>query len=137
MRSSAGSGLCDRSAGDIAATDATTAKALLSNHTSTVDVAAELGYKPIGHGNCAIWHVFRETNFSPLICRRTMHLPKIPRSGTACRSSPEANLHLCGTPDRGFISASWTAAIWDPDLVAVTGDIVDSNKQLSLGDAGV
>jgi len=106
------------------------AEALLSNHTATVDVAAELGYKPIGIGK---WrHIARLPGnevFTVDFAVRTLRMPQIPPEWDGLSILHLSDLHLCGTPDRTFYQRVMDHCHdWDPDLVAVTGDIVDSNK---------
>jgi predicted MPP superfamily phosphohydrolase len=106
------------------------ARALLSNHTAIVDVAAELGYRPIG--TAKLRHLTRLPGnevFTVDFSVRTMHLPQIPDAWDGLSILHLSDLHLCGTPDRAFYQHVMDEChAWDPDLVAITGDIVDSNK---------
>jgi predicted MPP superfamily phosphohydrolase len=106
------------------------ARPLLSNHTATVDVAAELGYKPIGTGK--LRHLARLPGnevFTVDFAVRTMHMPQIPAAWDGLSILHLSDLHLCGTPDRAFYQHVMDRCRdWDPDLVAITGDVVDSNK---------
>ena len=106
------------------------AQALLSNHTATVNIAAELGYKPIGYGK--LRHLARLPGnevFTVDFAVRTMRLPQIPEAWDGLSILHLSDLHLCGTPDRRFYQRVMDhCRDWDPDLVAITGDIVDSNK---------
>jgi predicted MPP superfamily phosphohydrolase len=106
------------------------AQALLSNHTATVNIAAELGYRPIGYGK---WrHLARLPGneiFTVDFAVRTMRLPQIPDEWDGLSILHLSDLHLSGTPDRRFYQRVMDhCRDWDPDLVAVTGDIVDSDK---------
>jgi predicted MPP superfamily phosphohydrolase len=100
---------------------------LVSNHTQTVDVAAMLGYRPMGRrfyrhltrlpGN----DVFR-VDFTEKLLR----LPRLPAACSGLTILHVSDLHLNGTPDRKFFEQVMEqCAQWQPDLVALTGDIVD------------
>jgi len=106
------------------------APALLSNHTATVDVAAELGYKPIGNGK--LRHLTRLPGnevFTVDFAVRTLHMPQIPQAWDGLSILHLSDLHLCGSPDRTFYQHVMDRCRdWDADLVSLTGDIVDSNK---------
>jgi predicted MPP superfamily phosphohydrolase len=106
------------------------ARPLLSNHTAIVDVAAELGYQPIGTGK--LRHLARLPGnevFTVDFSVRAMHLPQIPTAWDGLSILHLSDLHLCGTPDRAFYQHIMDRCRdWDPDLVAITGDVVDSNK---------
>jgi uncharacterized protein len=106
------------------------ATALLSNHTSTVNIAAELGYKPAGHGKRrALARLPGNQIFTVDFAERTLRLPQLPAAWDGLSILHLSDLHLCGTPDRVFHQRVMERCRdWDPDLVAVTGDIVDSNK---------
>lgn len=104
--------------------------ALLSNHTHTVDVAASLGYKPFGHGKRRLLarlpgnEIFR-VDFAV----RTLHLPRLPAAWDGLTILHLSDLHLHGSPDRAFFAHVMDLCRdWQPDLVAVTGDLVDSNR---------
>jgi predicted MPP superfamily phosphohydrolase len=106
------------------------ARALLSNHTATVNIAAELGYKPIGYGK--LRHLARLPGnevFTVDFAVRTMQLPQIPEAWDGLSILHLSDLHLSGTPDRRFYQRVMDhCREWEPDIVAITGDIVDSDK---------
>jgi predicted MPP superfamily phosphohydrolase len=102
--------------------------ALLSNHTRTVDVAERLGYKPSGIGRYRRLaqlpgnEIFR-VDFS----ERLLRLPRLPAAWAGLSILHVSDLHLNGTPDRRFFEQVMDhCREWEPDLVAVTGDLVDS-----------
>jgi predicted MPP superfamily phosphohydrolase len=103
--------------------------ALLSNHTSTVDVASRLGYKPIGRGKYrALAHLPRNEVFRVDFAERTLAIPQLPAAWDGLTILHLSDLHLCGTPDRVFYQQVMDlCCAWEPDLVAVTGDLVDSD----------
>jgi predicted MPP superfamily phosphohydrolase len=101
---------------------------LLSNHTKTVNVAAELGHAPVGRGKHRRLarlpgnEVFR-VDFSERIFR----LPALPPAWDGLTILHLSDLHLCGTPDRDFYRFVMDRCrAWESDLVALTGDFVDS-----------
>jgi predicted MPP superfamily phosphohydrolase len=106
------------------------ASMLAGNHTETVDVAARLGYRPAGRGKHRLWtylpgnEVFR-VDFTD----RVIRLPQLPPEWRGLSILHLSDLHLCGTPDRPFYE--WVmdrCRIWEPDLLALTGDVVDSEQ---------
>jgi predicted MPP superfamily phosphohydrolase len=105
-------------------------EALLSNHTEVVDVASQLGFKPIGRGKYRYLarlpanQIF-EVDFSV----RTYRLAQLPAAWDGLTILHLSDLHFCGTPDRDFYRYVLDRCnAWEPDLVAVTGDIVDSSR---------
>jgi predicted MPP superfamily phosphohydrolase len=103
--------------------------ALLSNHTSTVDVASRLGYKPIGRGKYRILaHLPGNEVFRVDFAERSLELPGLPSAWDGLTILHLSDLHFCGTPDRAFYQQVMDqCCAWQPDLVAITGDIVDSD----------
>jgi uncharacterized protein len=103
---------------------------LQSNHTRTVDVAAKLGYKPVGHGRYR--HMARlpfNQVFQVDIAERTYRLANLPPAWDGLTILHLSDLHLCGTPDRIYYREVIDLCREpEPDLVAVTGDIVDSHQ---------
>jgi predicted MPP superfamily phosphohydrolase len=104
--------------------------ALASNHTHTVDVAKELGYRPLGRGKHRLAarlpgnEVF-QADFREL----TVRLPRLPAAWDGLTVLHLSDLHLCGTPDRDYFEyVMERCATWEPDLVALTGDVVDSKR---------
>jgi predicted MPP superfamily phosphohydrolase len=102
--------------------------ALLSNHTSTVDVASRLGYQPFGRGKYwVLAHLPRNEIFSVDFAERTLALPQLPAAWDGLTILHVTDLHLKGTPDRIFYQEVMDlCSAWQPDLIAITGDIVDS-----------
>ncbi|MBL8798446.1 MAG: metallophosphoesterase [Planctomycetia bacterium] len=103
---------------------------LLSNHTQTIDVAQKLGYKPVGdgkHRNLARLP-FNEV-FSVDLTEKTFHLPQLPPAWDGLTILHLSDIHLCGTPEREFyFHILDICKDWNPDLLALTGDIVDSPR---------
>jgi len=104
--------------------------ALLSNHTDAVDVSARLGFKPVGRGKYRLLarlpanEVFRVD-----LAVRTFRLPALPPAWDGLSILHLSDLHLCGTPDRAFYDHVMDVCrAWQPDVVALTGDVVDSDE---------
>jgi predicted MPP superfamily phosphohydrolase len=106
--------------------------ALASNHTQIVDVARELGHPPVGRGKASARLVARLPGnevFQVDFSERTLHLPRLPAAWNGLSVLHLSDLHMCGTPDREFYQFVMDrCAAWEPDLVALTGDVVDSKR---------
>ena len=104
--------------------------ALLSNHTQTVDIAKELGFKPLGLGKRR--HLARlpfNQCFEVDFTERSLKLPQIPPAWDGLKILHLSDLHFCGTPDRAFYDRVVQRCLsWDADIVAVTGDFVDTDR---------
>jgi predicted MPP superfamily phosphohydrolase len=103
---------------------------LLHNHTHTIDVAARLGYKPFGHGKYRLFAQLPGNNiFRVDFAERTLCLRQLPPAWDGLTILHLSDLHLCGTPDREFYREVMEGCRdWDPDILALTGDVVDSDK---------
>jgi predicted MPP superfamily phosphohydrolase len=104
--------------------------ALVGTFTETVDVAGLLGYKPIGHGKYQ-WAARLPLNqvFQVDFVERTFRLPRLPAAWDGLKVLHLSDLHFRGTPDREYYQYVLDRCRdWEPDLVALTGDIVDSHK---------
>jgi predicted MPP superfamily phosphohydrolase len=103
---------------------------IVKDETRTVNVAAELGFAPAGEGK------HRRLCFLPFnqvfqvdFVERTLRLPRLPAALDGLTILHLTDLHFCGTPDRAFFRHVMDRCRdWEPDLIALTGDIVDSNK---------
>jgi uncharacterized protein len=104
-------------------------RALLSNHTRTVNVAHELGYKPAGRGKYR--HLARvplNEIFQVDFAERTLCVRDLPKEWDGLTILHLSDLHLAGTPDREFYERVMDECrAWNPDLVALTGDFIDSD----------
>jgi len=103
---------------------------LVSNHTRTVDVAKELGFKPLGLGKKRYLArlPFNEC-FQVDFAERVLKLPQIPPAWDGLKILHLSDLHFCGTPDRSFYHCVIEHCLdWDADIVAVTGDFVDTDR---------
>ncbi len=94
-----------------------------------VDVAKELGFKPVGRGK---WRKLaslpRNQVFEVDFVTKVLTLPGLPPAWEGLTILHLTDLHLCGTPDRDFyqylMDRCMKAGV--PDLIALTGDVVDS-----------
>jgi predicted MPP superfamily phosphohydrolase len=104
--------------------------ALASNHSDTVDVAQQLGYRPTGNG---FWrHLARLPGndiFRVDFNEKVLRLARLPAVWDGLTILHLSDLHLNGTPDRTFFQHVMDRCRdWQPDLVALTGDIVDDEE---------
>ena len=62
---------------------------------------------------------------------RTLHLPRLPAAWDGLTVLHLSDLHLCGTPDRAWFRVVMDrCAAWEPDVVAVTGDLADGQDYI-------
>jgi predicted MPP superfamily phosphohydrolase len=103
---------------------------LVSNHTHTVNVTERLGYKPIGLGFYR--HLARLPGnqvFHVDFAERHLRLPLLPSAWDGLTILHLSDLHFNGTPDRVFFDQVMDlCAGLEPDIVALTGDVVDSRE---------
>jgi predicted MPP superfamily phosphohydrolase len=102
---------------------------LESNHTRTVDVARELGHRPTGRGARA-WLTRLPANevFQVDLTEKTLRLNRLPAAWDGLSILHLSDVHFIGTPDREFYQHIFDqCAAWEPDLVAFTGDTVDTD----------
>src|SRR5687768_5147831 len=95
-----------------------------------IDVASELGYCPSGNGKHARVCTFPFNDvFKVEFNQKTLALPQLPPAWDGLSILHLSDLHLCGTPDRRFHQFVIDECMKDgvPDLVALTGDVVDSD----------
>jgi predicted MPP superfamily phosphohydrolase len=104
--------------------------ALESNHTATLDVAAELGYKPAGRGKHRLLALLPGNEvFRVDFAVRTLRLPQLPPAWDGLTILHLSDLHMCGTPGREFYRKVMERCNdWNPDLIALTGDVVDGKR---------
>lgn len=104
--------------------------ALVAHQERTVDVAAELGYRPIGHGKHRLLaRLPRNEIFRVDLTEKTLRLPSLPAAWDGLTILHLSDVHFCGTPDREFYQRILDEVrSWEPDLLALTGDINDSKR---------
>ena len=101
--------------------------ALGKEQSEVVDVSKQLGGRPAGAGKKRLQALlpFNEV-LQVEYAERTLHLPRLPEAWDGLTILHLSDLHLCGAPDRAYFRAVMDhCAAWEPDLVAVTGDLAD------------
>src|SRR5688500_16979852 len=105
--------------------------ALLSNRSETVDVAARLDHPPAGTGvRAAIARIPGNELFCVEVAEREIALPNLPPALDGLSLLHLTDLHFNGTPGRVFFErALELAAAQRPDLIILTGDILDRHAR--------
>jgi predicted MPP superfamily phosphohydrolase len=107
-----------------------TPSAQIANHTEIVDVAAALGHKPRGpckHERLA-YYPFNQI-FEVEFAERTFQIPRLPRALDGLSILQVSDTHLCGCPTLPFYEWVFERCAANPvDIVAVTGDVLDSEE---------
>ncbi len=105
--------------------------ALVSNHSEVVDFNKETGHSLYGAGN----HKTLALLPGNQICtveynEKYLRLPNLPEAFDGLTLLHLTDLHFHGVPAREFYESAIQRCVekWQPDLVAVTGDIVDSKE---------
>ena len=101
---------------------------LVGNQARTLHIDKELGYRPVGastHGFLA--RLPGNEIFQVDFTEKTLELPRLPAAWDGLTILHLSDLHFIGTPDRFFYQRVMDECVaWDPDLIAFTGDLVDS-----------
>lgn len=100
----------------------------LEKSSRILDVAKHLGHRPFGDSRQRLLaNLPGNEVFSVELVERTLCLPRLPAAWDGLTIVHLSDLHFCGTPDRDYFRFVMDrCADWQPDLVAVTGDIADS-----------
>jgi predicted MPP superfamily phosphohydrolase len=96
----------------------------------TLDVAKELGYQPIGRSKQRRLATLPGNQvFEVDFVDKVLALPQLPAAWEGLTILHLTDLHFCGTPDREFYQFVIDRCMKGgaPDLVALTGDVVDSS----------
>lgn len=103
---------------------------LRSNHSHVVDVARALGFRPAGQGKRRHLALLPGNQvFQVEFAERTLHVPGLPTAWDGLTILHLTDLHLNGSPDKAFFQHVMDLCrAEEPDLVAITGDIVDSHQ---------
>jgi predicted MPP superfamily phosphohydrolase len=103
--------------------------ALVQNHTRTIDIASRLGYRPLGHGKYRFMARLPGNElFRVDFAEKVLRVPGLPSVWDGLTVVHLSDLHFGGTPDREFyLEVMDVCREWNPDLVALTGDVVDSD----------
>ncbi len=101
---------------------------VLSSQSRVVHVTKELGYQPLGRGKQALLARLPGNEvFHIELTERTLCLPRLPAAWQGLTVLHVSDIHLCGIPARDYFRFVMDrCAAWEPDLVALTGDLVDS-----------
>jgi uncharacterized protein len=99
----------------------------LSNHSRTVDVAAKLGYQPVGPGLVRLFaRLPKNEIFQVQISDKRYTLPRVPVSWGELSILHLSDTHFTGKIDRPFFEEVAALAEQSPaDLVVFTGDLLD------------
>jgi predicted MPP superfamily phosphohydrolase len=109
-----------------------TPDALLLNHTTHVDVAARLGFRPLhGAGTRLLGHFPGNELLRIAVQQKTLRLPSLPRELDGLTIAHLSDLHMTGQLGREFYDCvvDETNAL-DADLVVITGDILEKERCL-------
>jgi predicted MPP superfamily phosphohydrolase len=103
---------------------------LITNHSEVVDIAKEFGYKPFGRGrHLYTAHLPGNEIFQVEFAERHLRIPGLPEVWEGLTILHLSDLHFRGIPDRNFFQKVMErCAAWQPELLALTGDIVDSKR---------
>jgi predicted MPP superfamily phosphohydrolase len=101
---------------------------VLEARSEVLDGARELGYLPLGtSGERFLARLPGNQVFRVELAERTLCLPRLPAAWDGLTILHLTDLHLKGTPDRDWFRLVMDHCNrWEPDLVAVTGDVADS-----------
>jgi predicted MPP superfamily phosphohydrolase len=96
--------------------------------SEVVNVAARLGYRPVGTDKYRfLTYLPGNEAFQVEFSEKTLCPPRLPPEWDGLTILHLSDLHLKGTPDRDYYRFIMDrCADWEPDIVAVTGDIADS-----------
>ncbi|HUG93782.1 MAG TPA: metallophosphoesterase [Planctomycetaceae bacterium] len=97
------------------------------NHSSVVDVARRLGYRPVGRGPLrSLTRLPGNQVFQLEIAEKTLALPRLPREWDGLSILHLSDLHFTGTISREFFEhVIDLAAGLRADLAVFTGDLLD------------
>jgi hypothetical protein len=98
--------------------------------SEVVDVARQLGRVPRGDGNHAfLAHLPGNEIFRVEYLEKTICPPRLPSAWDGLTVLHLTDFHFHGTPDRAWFEVILDRCTdWTPDIVAITGDLADSEK---------
>jgi uncharacterized protein len=103
---------------------------VVESRSEVVDVARELGRRPAGVGK-ERWLTYLPGNgvFRVEFAERVLCPARLPAGWDGLTVLHLSDLHFNGTPDKEFFRYVMDrCAGWEPDLVALTGDVVDGDE---------
>lgn len=103
-------------------------QALIAEKSQRIDIAGKLGYKPVGRGKYRkVAQLPGNQIYSLELVERELHLPQIPEEWDGLTILHMSDIHFFGSPDRDYFREVVDLCNeWKPDLIALTGDYVDS-----------
>jgi predicted MPP superfamily phosphohydrolase len=107
-----------------------TAPQLVAQHSEIIDVAQKLGYAPAGNTkHSRLCRLPGNRVFRVEFVDKTLALAQLPEAWNGLTILHLSDLHFCGTPDRSFYHVVMERCLQAgvPDLIALTGDVVDSD----------
>ncbi len=104
----------------------------IEKHSRILDVAKHLGHRPLGDSKQRLLARLPGNEvFQVELVERTLRLPRLPEAWDGLTILHISDLHFHGTPDRDYFRFVMDrCADWQPDLVALTGDIADSTRHM-------
>jgi predicted MPP superfamily phosphohydrolase len=104
----------------------------LALRSRVLDVAKHLGRELIGDSpERFLAYLPGNEIFQVELIERTLRLPRLPAAWDGLTILHLSDLHFRGTPDRDYFRFVMDrCAEWQPDLVAITGDIADSSRHM-------
>lgn len=107
--------------------------AQLSNHSRVVDVADELGFRPLGRGPYrAMARLPRNQIFQIEVSEKVYRLPRLPAEWDGLSILQLTDFHYIGTLDLPFFEQlTRMAQQTRPDLIVFTGDLLDDMRLIN------
>jgi predicted MPP superfamily phosphohydrolase len=104
----------------------------LEKQSRILDVAKHLGHRPLGDSKERLLAYLPGNEiFQVELVERTVHLPRLPPAWDGLTILHISDLHFHGTPSRDYFRFVVDRCTdWQPDLVALTGDIADSTRHM-------
>jgi uncharacterized protein len=104
----------------------------LDKQSRVLDVTKHLGRSPLGNSRKRLLASFPGNEvFQVELVQRTLLLPRLPAAWDGLTILHLSDLHFVGTPGRDYFQFVMDrCAEWQPDLVALTGDLTDTNRHI-------
>lgn len=104
----------------------------LEKGSRVLDVAKHLGRRPLGDDRKRLLARLPGNEvFQVEMVERTLRLPRLPAAWDGLTILHLSDLHFLGTPERDYFQFVMDrCAEWQPDLVALTGDITDTSRHI-------
>lgn len=100
---------------------------LVHNDTQVLDVPRLLGHRPIGDARTRMWSRLPGNQILRIHAHhKILRLARLPRALDGLRIAQVTDLHMTGQLTRAFFDLAIDhVAAWRPELVMITGDLVD------------